>query len=78
MASDRALSHVPSLLITWPDPALHQPPHGSIPELGGGESRIQPELPHTRFDVQEMGMEGGDTGDSFGCQHERKGKSRKV
>jgi len=33
-------------------------PRGSIPELGGWESRIQPELPHTHFSVQEM---GGDT-----------------
>lgn len=50
---------VPSLLVMRPDRALHQPSHGSIPELGEWKSRIWPERwsqqPHTHFGLQEMG-----------------------
>lgn len=42
VASGWALSHVSSLLIIQPDPALRQPPHGSIPELGGGVREQDP------------------------------------
>lgn len=48
-----------------PAPALRQPPRGSVPELGGWESRMRPEcrtrLPHTHFVTREM-MWGGTQG----------------
>lgn len=62
VASGRALLHVLSLLVTGLDPALCQPPRGSIPELGGGRAGCgRTQLPHAHLCVQGMGEEGGHT-----------------
>lgn len=65
VASGRALSHVLSLLVTHLDPALCQPPHGSIPELGGGRAgwgRSAGHSWHTLTSVCKKWEGGGHTG----------------